>query len=74
MMGKFHYLKVGLSLVLVFVGVKMLLAGIYKIPILVSLGVILALLAGSIVASFLRRPAEPLLSVPSPDKPPAVKP
>ena len=57
-MGKFHYLKVGLSLVLVFVGGKMLLAGIYKIPILASLGVIVALLAGSIVVSLLRQPTK----------------
>ena len=56
MMGKFHYQKVGLSLVLVFVGTKMLIAGVFKIPILVSLGVIVALLAGSVVASLLRRP------------------
>jgi len=54
MMGQFHYLKVGLSLVLAFVGVKMLLIGVYKIPILVSLGVIVALLAGAVVASLLR--------------------
>jgi tellurite resistance protein TerC len=59
-MGKFHYLKVGLSLVLVFVGVKMLLAGIYKIPIAASLAVIAALLGGSIVASLLRRPPAPV--------------
>ena len=63
-MGKFHYLKVGLSLVLVFVGVKMLVAGIYKIPILASLGIIVALLAGSIVASLLRRSADPVVPVP----------
>jgi tellurite resistance protein TerC len=59
MMGKFHYLKIGLSLVLVFVGVKMLVAGVYKIPILASLLAIVALLGGSILASMLRRaPAE----------------
>jgi tellurite resistance protein TerC len=56
MMGKFHYLKVGLSLVLVFVGAKMLVAGVYKIPISASLLVILAVLTGSILASLLRRP------------------
>jgi tellurite resistance protein TerC len=56
MMGRFHYLKVGLSLVLVFVGAKMLLADLYKVPIPVSLGVVVALLGGSIVASLLRRP------------------
>jgi tellurite resistance protein TerC len=59
MMGQFHYLKVGLSLVLVFVGVKMLLAGIYTIPILASLGVIVALLTGAVMASR-RRPSPPL--------------
>ena len=55
-MEKFRYLKVGLALVLAFVGVKMLLAGIYPIPILVSLAVIVALLAGSIAASLRPRP------------------
>jgi len=53
-MGKFRYLNTGLGLVLSFVGAKMLLADIYKIPILVSLGVVAALLGGAIVASILR--------------------
>jgi len=66
MMGQFHYLKVGLSLVLAFVGVKMLLVGVYTIPILVSLGVIVALLAGSIAASLLRPPTTPRLPVAPP--------
>ena len=35
---RFHYLKVGLSVVLVFVGAKMLVADVYKVPIGVSLG------------------------------------
>jgi tellurite resistance protein TerC len=49
---KFHYLKYGLALVLLFVGVKMIIAELgYKIPILVSLGVIATLLVGSILAS-----------------------
>lgn len=56
MMDKFHYLKFGLALVLMFVGAKMLLAGVYKIPIWASLAVIAALLAGSVIASLLRRP------------------
>ncbi len=73
-MEKFHYLKVGLSLVLVFVGAKMLLAGIYKIPILASLAVIVALLAGSIVASLLRPPTQPLAVLPPPPGPPAKQP
>ena len=53
MMEKFHYLKVGLSLVLAAVGAKMLLAGVYKVPIVVSLAVIGTLLAGSVAASLL---------------------
>jgi tellurite resistance protein TerC len=64
MLGKFHYLKVGLSLVLVFVGAKMLVAGVFKIPILVSLLVIVAVLGSSIAASLLRRqPERPALPV-----------
>ena len=59
-MDKFHYLKVGLALVLCFVGVKMLLVDLYKIPIAASLAVVALLLAGSIVASLLRPRAEPL--------------
>ena len=54
MMERFHYLKVGLALVLAFVGGKMLLASVFKIPIGWSLAVILLLLAGSVVASLLR--------------------
>ena len=52
-LGLFHYLKVGLALVLAFVGVKMLLLDVYKIPIEISLLVIIALLGGAIVASLL---------------------
>ncbi len=58
MMEKFHYLKVGLGLVLSFVGVKMLIADVYKLPIVASLVVIASLLGASIVASILR-PAPP---------------
>jgi len=56
MMEKFRYLKVGLSFVLVFVGTKMLVAGVYKIPTVVSLLVIVGLLGGAIAASLLRAP------------------
>lgn len=52
--GRFHYLKIGLGLVLAFVGTKMLVSDIYKIPIMLSLGVVAALIAGSIVASLLK--------------------
>jgi tellurite resistance protein TerC len=50
---KFHYLKLGLSVVLVFVGAKMLLTDIYKIPIVVSLGVIATILTLSVIGSLL---------------------
>lgn len=75
MMGKFHYLKVGLSVVLVFVGVKMLIAGVYKVPILASLLIIVAVLCGSVVVSLLRPPpAKPLLPHSSREPHAAVKP
>ncbi len=48
---KFVYLKLGLSLVLVFIGAKMLLEHFVHLPIVVSLGVVGAVLAVSIVAS-----------------------
>jgi tellurite resistance protein TerC len=61
-MHTFHYLKLGLSAVLTFVGVKMLLPDLselvtgvsYKIPTLLSLGVVAAILAVAVAASLLR--------------------
>ena len=54
-MDKFHYLKVGLGVVLSFVGVKMLLAHTaWKISTLLSLGVVVLILAVSVVVSLLR--------------------
>jgi len=51
-MDKFHYLKIGLGVVLSFVGVKMMLAhSPYKIDTLVSLAVVIGIIALSIVAS-----------------------
>jgi tellurite resistance protein TerC len=52
-MRLFHYLHYGLAVVLSFVGIKMLLSNIYKIPIGVSLGIIATTVALSIVASML---------------------
>ncbi len=51
---KFYYLKLGLSVVLVFVGIKMTIVELYKIPVGLSLGVIAAILATSVIASLLR--------------------
>jgi tellurite resistance protein TerC len=51
---KFHYLKLGLSLVLTFVGVKMLVVFFeLHLPIHWSLGVVVLLLGGSVAASLL---------------------
>jgi tellurite resistance protein TerC len=55
---KFVYLKTGLSFVLVFIGVKMMITDLYKIPVEVSLGVILTVLVGSVVASLVFPKAE----------------
>ena len=48
---RFHYLHYGLALVLAFVGAKMLIAGWYEIPTLLSLAGISVILAGSIALS-----------------------
>jgi len=58
---KFHYLKLGLSVVLVFVGIKMVIVDLYKIPVGLSLGVIAAILTTSIVASLIRAKRMPEL-------------
>jgi tellurite resistance protein TerC len=57
LMQKLQYLKVGLGLVLAFVGVKMLIAEVYKVPIALSLGVIASLLATTVLVSLLRAKA-----------------
>jgi tellurite resistance protein TerC len=48
---RFVYLKYGLSLVLVFVGVKLLLLDVVHVPIQVSLAVVVALVGGAVAAS-----------------------
>jgi tellurite resistance protein TerC len=50
---RFHYLKIGLSVVLIFVGAKMLMADVYKVPIAVSLAVIVTVLAAATAASII---------------------
>ncbi len=54
MLRKFRYLDYGLALVLLFVGTKMVAAGVFEIPVPVSLAVVVGVLALSIVASLLR--------------------
>ncbi|MEW5928773.1 MAG: TerC family protein [Gemmatimonadota bacterium] len=51
---KFHYLKLGLSVVLVFIGAKMLVTAVdVHIPIGLSLGVVAFVLASSVAASLM---------------------
>jgi tellurite resistance protein TerC len=50
-MQKFHLLHYGLSVLLVFIGTKMLLVDVYKLPTTISLAVIAAILIVSVVAS-----------------------
>jgi tellurite resistance protein TerC len=57
-MAKLHLLRYGLAAILSFVGMKMLIAEWYTIPVLVSLGVIAALLAVTVVLSLKIRPRE----------------
>jgi tellurite resistance protein TerC len=51
MAAKFHLLSYGLAVVLVFIGAKMMLIDIYKIPVLVSLGVVIGVLAITMIWS-----------------------
>jgi len=48
---KFHLLNYGLAVILVFIGTKMCLIDIYKIPVAVSLGVVIGILAITMVLS-----------------------
>ena len=55
-MGLFAYLNYGLSIILAFVGVKMLIADFYKIPVSIALPVVGGILAVSIILSLLKKP------------------
>jgi len=55
--AKFYYLRTGLSVVLIFVGAKMLATPFYKLPVTVSLLVILSVVAAAIAASLKRQEA-----------------
>ncbi|HUI73129.1 MAG TPA: TerC family protein, partial [Spirochaetia bacterium] len=55
-MGRFRYLRIGLAAVLLFVGAKMLLSSIVTVPIGLSLGVVAATIAVSVIASLARTP------------------
>jgi tellurite resistance protein TerC len=48
---RFHLLNYGLAVVLIFIGIKMCLIDLYKIPVAVSLGVVIGILAVTMVMS-----------------------
>ena len=52
-MDLFHHLHYGLSAILIFVGLKMLLGPFFEIPIGIALGVVASILALSVVASLI---------------------
>ena len=56
MMERFHYLKPGLIVLLLFIGTKMMISEIYPIPTATSLIIVFIILAVVIVASLLRKP------------------
>ncbi len=56
--AKFHLLPYGLAVILVFIGSKMMLIDIYKIPVAVSLGVVVGILAITMIWSVKTAPKE----------------
>ncbi|UCH18803.1 MAG: TerC family protein [Burkholderiales bacterium] len=70
MAERFSLLKYGLAVVLMFVGVKMLLIDVYKIPVLVSLAIVATVIGASVVLSLRRSaPARPVGPVTDAGKP-----
>jgi tellurite resistance protein TerC len=72
MMSRFHYLDLGLAVILVFIGTKMLGSKWVHLPSFVSLGVIAGVLAIAIIASLLRAPNEPEEAPPKTDQRPMI--
>ncbi|WP_431264276.1 TerC family protein [Roseateles chitinivorans] len=60
MASKFHLLSYGLAVVLVFIGAKMMLIDVIKIPVLLSLGVVVAILAITMIWSLKTAPKLPV--------------
>jgi tellurite resistance protein TerC len=57
--NKFHLLNYGLAVILVFIGTKMCLIDVYKIPVAVSLGVVVGILILTMLLSMRSAPAQP---------------
>lgn len=56
MAEKFHLLSYGLSVILVFIGAKMVMIDVFKIPVFISLGVVVGILAVTMVLSLKIKP------------------
>jgi tellurite resistance protein TerC len=56
---RFAYLGTGLGIVLMFIGIKMLIGGLYAIPTGVSLAIVAAILAVAVILSLLFPPPRP---------------
>lgn len=69
--GKFHLLKYGLSVVLAFVGVKMLISGHVDIPIGWSLGIVAGVLLTSVLLSLVIKEPASKVDADAPGEPPA---
>jgi len=52
--SRFHYLKQALSIILLFVGLKMIVSGFVKVPISLSLSVIFGVLVLAIILSAIK--------------------
>ncbi len=57
--NKFHLLNYGLAVILVFIGTKMCLVDVYKIPVMASLGVVVAILILTMWLSLRTAPDQP---------------
>lgn len=71
MITRFTYLKAGLSALLVFAGVKILISDVYKMPVVISLAVIGVILAVAVAASIWAAGRTPVEIDPDPDDRPA---
>ncbi|ALR05774.1 TerC family protein [Xylella fastidiosa] len=58
MADRFHLLPYGLAVILIFIGIKMVIIDLYKIPVLVSLGMVIAILAITIALSLMHPPKQ----------------
>jgi tellurite resistance protein TerC len=66
LVSKLRFLKVGVALILAFIGVKILIKSFYEIPVVVSLSVLAGVLAVSALASVLIPAPPPAEPVPAP--------